>query len=207
MPTGKAIAEFTAGLSAPAQRALKNGGVTTLKKLAKYSEKEVLALHGMGPASLPILRAALKKEGLSFRTAAPTKSSSSKMKMKNIDADTPAEYLAALSGWREALVKTLRKSVLSAIPKALEERIKWGHLVYFHNGPVLLIRAEDARVLFGFWRGQRLREIESRLKAGGKYEMATLELREGDKLPSAATIKMLVKEAVALNDSVGNPVK
>ena len=64
--------------------------------------------------------------------------------------------------------------------KALEERIKWGHLVYFANGPVLLIRAEESRVLFGFWRGQRLREIEPRLKPGGKYEMATLELREGD---------------------------
>ena len=64
--------------------------------------------------------------------------------------------------------------------KALEERIKWGHLVYFANGPVLLIRAEESRVLFGFWRGQRLREIEPRLKPGGKYEMATLELHEGD---------------------------
>jgi hypothetical protein len=43
---------------------------------------------------------------------------------------------------------------------------------------VLLIRAEDARVLFGFWRGKLLRAIEPRLKPGGKYEMATLELRE-----------------------------
>ena len=55
-----------------------------------------------------------------------------------------------------------------------------GPLVYFANGPVLLIRAEEERVLFGFWRGQRLREIEPRLKPGGKYEMATLEFREGD---------------------------
>ena len=62
----------------------------------------------------------------------------------------------------------------------LEEAVKWGHLVYAANGPVLLIRAEDERVLFGFWRGQRLREIEPRLKPGGKYEMATLEIREGD---------------------------
>ena len=38
---------------------------------------------------------------------------------------------------------------------------------------------EDERVLFGFWRGQRLREIEPRLKPGGKYEMATFEIREG----------------------------
>jgi hypothetical protein len=44
--------------------------------------------------------------------------------------------------------------------------------------PFLLIRAEERRVLFGFWRGQRLRGIEPRLKPGGKYEMATLELVE-----------------------------
>ena len=34
-----------------------------------------------------------------------------------------------------------------------------GALVYFSNGPVLLIRAEDERVLFGFWRGQRLASL------------------------------------------------
>ena len=129
------------------------------------------------------------------------------MKMNSIDADTPAEYLAALSGWREALVKTLRTSVFGAVPKALEERIKWGHLVYFSNGPVLLIRAEEARVLFGFWRGKRLRDLEPRLKPGGKYEMATLELRDGDKVPSVATVKKLVKEAVALNKAQGDPTR
>jgi hypothetical protein len=127
--------------------------------------------------------------------------------MKNIQADTPVEYLAALSGWREAAVKSLRKAVLAAVPKALEERLKWGHLVYFHNGPALLIRAEDSRVLFGFWRGKRLRDIEPGLKPGGKYEMATLELREGDKLPPGARVKALVKEAVALNRDLGDPTK
>ncbi|MES2436777.1 MAG: DNA-directed RNA polymerase subunit alpha C-terminal domain-containing protein [Patescibacteria group bacterium] len=53
-------------LSAPAQRALLNAGIDSLKKLSRYSEKEILALHGMGPGSLPLLRAALKKEGLRF---------------------------------------------------------------------------------------------------------------------------------------------
>jgi hypothetical protein len=79
-----------------------------------------------------------------------------------------------------------------------------GHLVYLSNGPVLLIRAEEERVLFGFWRGQRLRTIEPRLKPGGKYEMATLELREAMSI-DAATVKRLVRDAVALNESLGNP--
>ena len=86
----------------------------------------------------------------------------------------------------------------------LEEVIKWGHLVYFSNGPALLIRAEEHRVLFGFWRGQRLREIEARLKPGGKYEMATVELHENGKV-SAGVVRRLVRAAVGLNETLGNP--
>jgi hypothetical protein len=83
-------------------------------------------------------------------------------------------------------------------------RSSGGHLVYFSNGPVLLIRAEEKRVLFGFWRGQRLRDIEGRLKPGGKYEMATMALLEDDEI-SAAKVKSLVKAAIELNRQLGDP--
>ncbi len=79
-----------------------------------------------------------------------------------------------------------------------------GHLVYLANGPVLLIRAEEERVLLGFWRGQRLRDIEPRLRPGGRYEMATVELREGDTL-TQATVQRLTASAVALNEQLGDP--
>ena len=126
------------------------------------------------------------------------------MMKKMTPAESPDAYVKALSGWRRTLVDTLRGAVLAA--GKLEERIKWGHLVYLSNGPVLLIRAEDKRVLFGFWRGKRLRTIEPRLKGGGKYEMATLELREGDTIKPAIATR-LAKEAVALNRTVGDPTK
>lgn len=121
---------------------------------------------------------------------------------KAIPAASPDAYVAALDGWRRTLVDALRKSTRSA--GKLDERIKWGHLVYFHNGPVLLIRAEDHRVLFGFWRGKRLRDIDDRLKGTSKYEMASIDLREGDKLP-ATKAKQLVAAAIALNDELGDP--
>ncbi|MFT3681097.1 MAG: RNA polymerase alpha subunit C-terminal domain-containing protein [Ferruginibacter sp.] len=57
---------FLSALSAPARRALENAGITTLKQLSKKSEAAVLKLHGMGPASIPKLRSALKEAGLSF---------------------------------------------------------------------------------------------------------------------------------------------
>lgn len=122
---------------------------------------------------------------------------------KTTAAANPDAYVAALDGWRLSRVRSLRTAVRKAAP-GLEEVIKWGHLVYFSNGPALLIRAEDDRVLFGFWRGKRLTEIEPRLKGGGKYELATLELRQDMKI-EPATVRRLVKEAVALNRKLGNP--
>ena len=117
-------------------------------------------------------------------------------------ASSPDEYIAALDGWRWIWVKRLRATVLDEAP--VTEVIKWGHLVYFSNGPVLLIRAEEERVLFGFWRGQLLRNIEPRLKPGGKYEMATLELRKGDTIDTE-TIRSLTRKAIALNKKLGDP--
>ena len=55
-------------LSAPAQRALAGAGIKTVKQLAKYSEAELLALHGVGPSSIPKLKAALTAVGLSFKS-------------------------------------------------------------------------------------------------------------------------------------------
>ena len=119
-------------------------------------------------------------------------------------AANPDAYVAALAGWRRDCVENLRAAVRAAAK--LEEVIKWGHLVYFSNGPVLLIRAEEQRVLFGFWRGQRLQTIEPRLKSGGKYEMATVDLREGMSIKPAMA-RRLTKEAVALNKSIGDPTR
>lgn len=124
------------------------------------------------------------------------------MMKKTPPAPNPEAYLQSLTGWRKTCVEDIRAMVIQAA--RTEEQIKWGHLVFFSNGPVCLIRAEEARVLFGFWRGQRLRELEPRLKPGGKYEMATMELREGDTV-SATVVKRLVKAAVALNKEMGDP--
>lgn len=126
------------------------------------------------------------------------------MMMKNTPAASPDAYVAALSGWQRAVVEELRTAVLGGA--ALDEAIKWGHLVYLSNGPVLLIRAEESRVLFGFWRGQRLREMDPLLKPGGRYEMANREFREGDEV-NAALSRRLAKEAVRLNKTLGDPTK
>jgi len=47
---------------------LQHAGITTLEKLSAFTEKNILKLHGMGKASLPILNKALHDAGLSFKT-------------------------------------------------------------------------------------------------------------------------------------------
>jgi len=45
-----------AALPAPAQRALHNAGLTTLKKIASKKPEDLLALHGFGKSALPLLQ-------------------------------------------------------------------------------------------------------------------------------------------------------
>ena len=123
---------------------------------------------------------------------------------KAVPAANPDAYVAALNGWRRTRVRELRAAIRSAA--RLDEVIKWGNVVYLGNGPVLMIRAEAERVLLGFWRGQRLRQIEPRLRPGGKYEMATLELRSGDRI-APATVRRLTAAAVELDTELGDPTK
>jgi hypothetical protein len=54
-------------LGAPAERALANAGIKTLKHLTRFSETEIKQLHGVGPNALGKLRQALAENGLSFK--------------------------------------------------------------------------------------------------------------------------------------------
>jgi hypothetical protein len=58
---------FPPGLSGPALRALDRAGVRTVADLARWSEAELAALHGMGPKALDALGAALTASGRQFR--------------------------------------------------------------------------------------------------------------------------------------------
>ena len=59
--------DFLSLLAAPARRALERENIRTPQDLARYSEKEILALHGMGKSSIPKLQGVLSQHGLSFR--------------------------------------------------------------------------------------------------------------------------------------------
>ena len=115
---------------------------------------------------------------------------------------SPDEYVQSIGGWQRTRVDMLR-SIARKVGDA-EESVKWGHLVYKANGPAFLIRAEEERVLFGFWRGKRLLDIEPRMTGTGKYEMKTLDLRESTPIDPAVA-ETLIREAIRLNRTIGNP--
>lgn len=55
----------------PANAALVDLGITTLDQVAELTEKELLAIHGVGPKAVRILAEELAARKLSFR-GAPT---------------------------------------------------------------------------------------------------------------------------------------
>ena len=57
---------FQSGIAKPALRALNAAGYSNLEQLTKVSEAELLALHGVGPKAVGVLRSALYAKGVSF---------------------------------------------------------------------------------------------------------------------------------------------
>jgi hypothetical protein len=124
------------------------------------------------------------------------------MPMMGPAAESPDAYIAALSGWQRERCDMMRSAILSAA--SFDETIKWTNLVFMANGPCILIRAEEHRVLLGFWRGKRLRDIEPRIKASGKYELGNLVMTEATGV-TADQVATLAAEAHRLNIELGNP--
>jgi hypothetical protein len=54
-------------IGAPATRALLSQNINTPEDLSKFTKKEILSLHGVGPHALPALEYALKEHGLTFK--------------------------------------------------------------------------------------------------------------------------------------------
>ena len=117
-------------LAAPARRALENKSIKTLKQLAKFSEAEILELHGMGKSSLSTLRSALEEESLSFKNV------QNKIMTKPTGTN---EYIAGFPKETQKRLEEVRASIKKAAPAA-EETISYGipafklhnlNLIYF----------------------------------------------------------------------------
>ena len=67
MADAKAV--WPKGMGAPASSALEAIGATSLDEMTRFSEKELLALHGVGPKAVRVIKAALQERGKALREA------------------------------------------------------------------------------------------------------------------------------------------
>ncbi|MDX2916749.1 DNA-binding protein [Streptomyces sp. NE06-03C] len=58
--------DFPHGAGNPARNALRAAGYSRLAQLTTVTAAEMLALHGVGPKAVGVLRGALAAEGLAF---------------------------------------------------------------------------------------------------------------------------------------------
>jgi hypothetical protein len=54
---------FPKGIGKPALRALASAGLDRLDRMTGVTESELLALHGMGPKAIGIIKVALRAQG------------------------------------------------------------------------------------------------------------------------------------------------
>lgn len=116
---------------------------------------------------------------------------------------TPVDdYIAKLPAWQATLATELVRTVLAASPD-LTAAIKWGQPVIESNGPVCYFKGHNNHLTFGFWRGAALMTMDDRLETSGA-KMAHMKFSKGTSLDRAKIAK-LVKAAVELNRTLGNP--
>ncbi|MHC5260477.1 MmcQ/YjbR family DNA-binding protein [Streptomyces sp. UC4497] len=60
----EATGDLPAAIGRPATRALLGAGIDTLERVARHSEAELLALHGVGPKAVRVLKEELADKGL-----------------------------------------------------------------------------------------------------------------------------------------------
>jgi hypothetical protein len=109
---------------------------------------------------------------------------------------TVEDYVERCAPKQQPLVRSLRKLVLEAAPRA-DETIKWGAPTYTQDGNLCYISACDGHVNIGFYRGAKLPDPKGLLQGTGKGLRHVKVFTREDIEPGP--LKTLVRAAVALN--------
>lgn len=129
---------FLALLSAPARRAFEQQKLATLKKVAQLTTQQILALHGVGPSTIPILQKVLKENGMIFKAESKTpnvKKSAAKVKPATVDA-----YIKTFPPATQKHLKNIREEIKKLIPGA-EEKISYAMPSFHYNGKYVIYYA------------------------------------------------------------------
>jgi hypothetical protein len=110
---------------------------------------------------------------------------------------------AKTKGWQREVADELVALVKKAAPKATHA-VKWAIPVFDVNGPFAFIKCASKHVTFGFWRGAALDDPDELLEGGDR--MKHIKITSAEDL-DAAVLTKFVKQAVALNEKLGDPTK
>lgn len=118
---------------------------------------------------------------------------------KNPEVDA---YIAEAEPFARPILKRLRKLFHQACP-AIEERLKWGHPSFEHQGIVGGFAAFKDHVNFGFWRHDALPDPHGLFPQDGWLAKIT----DASQLPGDGVLLEYIRAAVALNESGPPPRK
>lgn len=197
-------AAFPPGLSGPALRALQTAGIASMKDLRRWSDDQLLALHGFGPKGLALLhgaRSAPRTGASSRKVASSTKSGAavnrtakrapSQAAASQAPADRLRRYFAALTPAQRRVLTRMRALIRAVVPKA-EEAFSYGIPAVRHEGRVLVWYAAWASHVSLYPITDAIRRAYARALGGLETSKGTVRFPLDAPLP-AALIGSLVK--------------
>jgi uncharacterized protein YdhG (YjbR/CyaY superfamily) len=114
-------------IGAPATRALAHAGINRLADLGAWTERDLLALHGVGPKAIKILRPVLAEQGLGFRSDAPP-SAATGPGLAKVEL-----YLSNVPSPQRETLATVRASLRKVLPDATED-LRYGMPTFLVDG-------------------------------------------------------------------------
>lgn len=162
-------------------------------------EKKAPAKKAVGKKAAPAKAKAApapKKASASAKPSRPPKPS-------EVKGLALADFVVKLAPWQQALVNQLHGLVIKAVPDATVA-IKWGQPIWCHAGSMVMLKPATKHMSMGLWRGGALKDPES-LIPGDSAGMRVVKYVEGDSIP--AGVEALIRQAAALNDLHGDPMK
>lgn len=171
---------FLSLIAAPARRALEREGITNLKKLSTYSEREILNLHGLGKSALTKLKITLKTEGLLFKN------------QNRIINQEYKSYNKSLNSVDKQICDLLALTINNELFEA-ENKIWHGHPVWFlDDNPTVGYSKQKKGIRLMFWSGADFNE-ENLILKGQKFKDASVFFNSAEEVNTIELMRWLKK--------------
>jgi hypothetical protein len=125
-------------------------------------------------------------------------------RLSPLSGESVDSFVKTLPSPQQTIVNRLRALVAQAAPEAMEA-LKWSQPVFEADGPFAHIKPSSTQVHFGFLRGALLEAPDGTLHGDG--DMMRYVTISSWKEVKEDLLKALVRQAVLLNQRLGDPTK